>query len=156
MVDTTVEHHLGQYRQVGGGGEQPGMTGHTPQAPGVLIVDVAANQQVAVQLAVFGGHYAGQPFAGGIEIGGVHSQRLKYNAIQVNVQRQPGEPFDNLPQGDKTDIGVDGCSPRHGVQGGGINAIQPAGDCALHQEKLPEGGQSGAVGQQVADGHLGF
>ena len=146
---TAIQNHLTELRQVRGGGEQAGVSGHTAHEAGRGVVHHAT--QDGTVLLRFRGSDPGRE-RGCREVGGVlHAQGFKQDASNVFVFRLAGHLMDDFAEEHEIDIAVD----KLGTEGidGFIQQSPPdsgfiAGPLRLEVEIGP---QPGVMRHQIAD-----
>ena len=145
-----VEHHAGKARQVGGGGEQPGVPSDAAHPPGGRVVDDAVQEFAVHPLGRRGAAPLGQRLE---ETGVAHAKRMEQMRGRKLVQPLPGGQADDLAKEDEVNVAV----AKIGVRLGGQPLGLGQGDGPWHADPRRLGRQAGAqpggVRQQLPDGH---
>ncbi len=144
-----VEEEARVLRQVGSGGEEPGVAGHAAHAPRGGVVHHAP-QHDAVLVALGGGH------VGGVRVEGRmgHAQGPEDLPGREGVQSLPRHAADDLAQEDEVHVAVTELQARRRIRSAGAGAADAFSVAAPGIRERHVGDQPGGVGEQVAHGHI--
>ena len=117
VVNTAVQHHLREDRQVSGCGEEPRVSGHPAHGECVLVIDLAPLLPAAGRDS--GWRDAVPERVGGAERRLVHPQRVEHVVGEELVQRLGRDRFNDHRQDVRAQIGVLVVLPRVEHQRGG-------------------------------------
>ena len=101
-----IEHHLGETRQVVGGGEQAGMSRHTAHVAGRGVVHHAA-QGRRIPGGALGGRDPGYQRGGRLEHAGVHAERQEHVFARVRGDHAASQAVYQLAQQNEIDVAID-------------------------------------------------
>ena len=159
VVRAAAEQHLAEPREVAGGAEQPGVTGHPAHAPCRRVVHVppqhgragtaAGPRQRSARLGRGDpGHQRRRRIEGGVG----HGQGLEDPLLRESIEEQPADLFDDFGQQHEVQIAVDEplAGRRDRRQGNRARNRGPGAFEDLFERQVRS--QTGGVRQQMGDG----
>ena len=146
---SAAEEHPGKTREVGGGGEEPGVTGDTPHGARGGIVDDAAQHR---SLDGLGGGDAVELGGGGEEagVGKAEGQKNFFSRVSVKAEAA-GNPHE-FTEDDEIDVAVKKRAAGHADEFLGAGALEAGGGTRPRRRARKAGAQAGVVGEELANG----
>ncbi len=149
------EDHAGEAGEVGGGGEEAGVAGDAVHEAGGGVVDDAEEGSGGFG-ELFGGGDAGAEGGGRVELGLGHAEGEEDLLAGELIEGEGGDAADDFAEEDEVDVGVD-----EAFAGGGDGFIDEgfldAGFVAApFGFEVDIGAEAGEVGEEHADGDVGF
>ena len=151
-MPASVQQHSGEHSEVIGGRKQPGVSGHAPQRPRILVMHAAA-QAHARNRVEFGRQHPASQGRAGLETGRAQAQWFGNSRPEIRVQRLAGERFDQTPENQETEVRVHATRTRLHRQRQAPEGIPERRGTIRLPVQRPVSCQAGSVRQQLPHGN---